>query len=116
MSMKPAIRNWQSQPPNGGWAVEYVLPGTEQKWFFKGLPNAIVEAIADVQQANKIFDGYGPIWDMLNKIWTTRDPHRALDYTLSDGTRKQRLVSGKIVPPTSRAALRARISKPCSRC
>ena len=114
--MKPAIRNWQSQPPSGGWAIDYTLPGTEQKWFFQGLPNAIVEGIADVQQANKVFVGYGPIWDMCNAIWTKRDPHRALSYTTSTGEGKQKLVSGAIQSPSSRSAMRARISKPCSRC
>ena len=116
MSMKPAIRNWQSQPPSGGWAIEYTLPGTEQKWLFKGLPHAVVEGIADVQGANKVFEGYGPIWDLCNAIWTKRDPRRALSYTTSSGARQFLRVSGAILDPRNRSAMRARVTKPCGRC
>ena len=114
--MSPAIRGWQNQPPQGGWAIDYTLPGTEQKWLFKGMPHSIIEGIAEVQQANKVFDGYGKIWDMANAIWTKRDPHRALSYTESTGAKKPMLVSGSIVNPKKRSTLRAKITKPCGRC
>jgi hypothetical protein len=112
MSMKPAIRNWQSQPPTGGWAIEYTLPGTDQKWLFQGLPHSIVEGIAEVQGANGIFKGYGPVWDMANAIWTKRDPKRALSYTESTGDR----ITSSSPAPLSRSTTRARVTKPCARC
>jgi len=113
--MSPAIRNWQAQPPSGGWSIEYTLPGTEQRWLFKGLPHAIIEGIAEVQQANGIFDGYGPIWDMANAIWTKRDPDRALGFTTTSGQRVQKLV---VTSPAklSRTTLRAAATKACGRC
>lgn len=82
--LSPAIRSHQLRPPNGGWSIWYELDG--QKWLFeKGGPYGIVESIAEVQQANGRFVSYGHIWDYCNKIWTERDPARALPYTESAG-------------------------------
>jgi hypothetical protein len=119
MAFSPAIRNWQSQPPNGGWAIEFILKdkdGHPHKWYFKGLPNAIVEAISDVQKANDIFDGYGPVWDHCNAIWTKRDPKRATSYSTISGTKINSTTSKAFIKPQSRTAHRARVSKPCGRC
>ena len=112
MSMSPAIRNWQSQPPPGGWSITYTLPGTDQKWVLPGLPNKIVLGIAEVQKANGIFQGFGVVWDYCNAIWTERDPARALPYSTSKGGRVQPARTTTM----SRSTVRAKQSKGCSRC
>ena len=120
MSFSPAIRNWQAQPPVGGWALTYSITdgsGEEHKWFFQGLPHSIIEGVAEVQKANNIFDGYGKIWDWANDTWTKRDPKRALSYSREDGTYvASPMVSGAVASPTIRGARSARVTKPCSRC
>jgi hypothetical protein len=113
MSMKPAIRNWQSHPPPGGWTITYTLPGTSQQWVFAGLPGKVVGAIADVQRANGIFAGFGPIWDLCNAIWTERDPVRALPYNTSAGQPVQPAQTSYTMP---RSTARAKQSVGCRRC
>jgi len=97
MSLAPAIRNYQSQPPNGGWGIDFELGG--QHWWVKASPYKMVEKIAGIQKANGKFDGYAPIWDMLNQIWTNNDPKRALPYADSKGTRHlpQNIIARKVV-------------------
>ena len=111
MSMSPAIRGWQNQPPPGGWAITYTLPGTDQKWTLSGLPNKIVLGISEVQKANNIFEGYGVIWDYCNAIWTARDPARALAYRDSVGVQQVAAATAM-----SRSTARAKVSVGCTRC
>lgn len=111
MSMSPAIRGWQNSPPPGGWSIKYTLPGTTQEWFLTGLPNKVVLGIAEVQKANDIFEGFGPIWDLCNAIWVARDPARALPYRTSKGV-PQETAAHRL----SRTVARSKVSHGCSSC
>jgi hypothetical protein len=92
----PAIRNWQMQPPQGGWSVTVSFRGYER--FLNGSdPHQILS------QAKAFARGVGhtpepwEIESMLNGVWTSRDPGRALPTAVhkptTEGSRKKAATS-----------------------
>ena len=74
---EPAIRNWESMPPSGGWRISIGIKG--QTFNFTGSPHSIVSGIAGVQKRNNDYRGDEWIWNHCNSVWCARSPERCLE-------------------------------------
>lgn len=72
-----AIKHHNLRPIPGGWGLDYFING--EKFEIRGpTPQRIVDAIAQIQNTNGVFEGYHKIWNYCNTIWCERAPERAL--------------------------------------
>lgn len=91
----PAIRNYETRPPVGGWGVEYTLRG--QKFTLTGGWNVVAQKLARLQKRNGEFRSMDDVFEYLNNAWCAKDPERCM-------------------PPAMRTAAMKRAGSTCGRC
>lgn len=91
----PAIRNYETRPPVGGWGVEYIYRG--QKFDMTGGWRTVAQKIERLHKRNSDPITMDAIFDYLNPIWCSRDP-------------------GRCMPPAQRTAEMKRTGTTCGRC
>jgi hypothetical protein len=74
---EPAIRNWKTQPPAGGWGFTYTGPNG-QKFQCSGITaNRVIAQLTDILKMNAWYVSDAHTWATANDIWTARSPDRA---------------------------------------
>jgi hypothetical protein len=76
----PAIRNWETMPPPGGWSLSYIFNGNSFGVTGQSA-HSIVEGIAAILRNNGVKFDHAKreeVWAFCNGIWCARDPKRCL--------------------------------------
>ncbi len=81
MPQEPAIRNWRSSPPQGGWGINYTppeSPGTQ----FPASGNSYTEVLTKIHKWRKNNgwpnDSEG-VFSFANQVWCQKDPGRCTE-------------------------------------
>lgn len=72
----PSIKNYQNQPPTGGWNVIYEFRG--QEFPFTGHWRQIATKVKRLHAKNGSRISTEEVFKQLNAIWCARDPGRCM--------------------------------------
>lgn len=72
----PTIKNYQQQPPTGGWAVDYTFRG--QNFYFTGNWRQVADQVRRLHAKNGSRIGTNEIFKELNALWCAKDPARCM--------------------------------------